>query len=1135
MKKSLFLAICITISFVFTKSSFSQSVGIGNSAFTPDGSSMLEVRSDASPYKGLLIPRMTQSQRNSISSPATSLLIYQTDNSAGYYFNSGTPSSPSWTQLSTLAGTVTSVGLSMPTEFSVSNSPVTTSGTLTAGWNNQNANYVFAGPASGAAGTPIFRALVASDFPSADSIWTLNSADTSVYLTNSINKVGVGTSTPNAKMVVQGDAINNSSLKDTLFLVKDKDGKAVFAVFPNGVHVYITEPGGAKTNETTQVSGFRVGKKTGTGTKGFGEEYFSISPSNTSDTIDTCSRMIWYPKKEAFASGRILVQSSDSVGTNSWASGYVSKSIGNYSQALGYQSKAIGIYSTAIGRFALAYGDNSFAFGDSVIAGGGSGLKAAANNYCYAFGNNSQAIGNNSYAFGINTLSSGEGSFAFGDSAIATSVNSYSFGKSSKAYGSNSFSLGRNCVSAAEGSLALGGYDTTSAQYTLAVGFGCKASGDFSIAMGYLSKATYVSSTASGYSTFSSGFGATAMGYNTVALGQTSTALGYWTTTNGASATAIGAWSTATGDASLAGGYGCTSKGEFSTSIGRTNISNGSCSFSLGYLNKSNGSYSSAFGINTKTCGEASFSHGEGTVAYPVNSFAIGRYNVVSGDSINWISTDPLFIIGNGSYMANHNAMTVLKNGNVSINGNLDINGSYDCNLDGDNLSYLVNSGKTLLGWNRSGGSGEMSIISNRGAGSTGGFSFIDYSNSNVETVLMTMQGSTGNIGIGTPNPSAQLHSTGNVRFETLSGSGSRFVITDANGNLSAGSSTSSFVSGSGSTGYIPKFSSSSDLTNSIVYESGGYIGIGTTSPGAILNIRGSSGASSQIRLNESSSNNTLVFQSGTGSNMKITGYNYGTSAAIPLYISTDGANTYLQSGGGNVGIGTTTTSNKLEVNGSIRGQSDIYFGTSGAFLAGTNQGGSIELGTENSMSPQATPFIDFHTYGGSSDFDSRIIMTSAGNLKIEGNLYVTGSLSKGSGSFLIDHPTDPYNKTLRHNFVESPENLCMYRGKVKTDKKGKGTVKMPDYFASLTKENEATVILTCIGEHPFLTSYKWNDNYTEFTIFGDPNSEVSYQVMADRDDPAMNYLKKPVEEEKGNGNFNKGELIYPKAYTNLK
>ncbi len=147
------------------------------------------------------------------------------------------------------------------------------------------------------------------------------------------------------------------------------------------------------------------------------------------------------------------------------------------------------------------------------------------------------------------------------------------------------------------------------------------------------------------------------------------------------------------------------------------------------------------------------------------------------------------------------------------------------------------------------------------------------------------------------------------------------------------------------------------------------------------------------------------------------------------------------------------------------------------------------------------------------------------------GNVHVEGALTKTSGSFLIDHPDDPLNKTLRHGFVESPENLCLYRGKIKLNNEGKATVEMPSYFKSLTKEEEATVTHTCISTTPFLTSYIWNTDYSAFTVFGEPNGEVSYQVLADRDDPPIKLLRKPVEEEKGNGNFTKGKLLYPEAY----
>jgi hypothetical protein len=154
-----------------------------------------------------------------------------------------------------------------------------------------------------------------------------------------------------------------------------------------------------------------------------------------------------------------------------------------------------------------------------------------------------------------------------------------------------------------------------------------------------------------------------------------------------------------------------------------------------------------------------------------------------------------------------------------------------------------------------------------------------------------------------------------------------------------------------------------------------------------------------------------------------------------------------------------------------------------------------------------------------------------------EGNVFITGILSKGSGSFVIDHPLDPENKILRHNFVESPENLLIYRGKTQLGENGQAVVTMPDYFIALTMENEATVQLTPVGksqgEGKYEFSYDWSPAYDYFVVNGEPGRIVSWMVLADRDDPVIHELGRPVEEEKGNGNIvcKKGELLYPKAY----
>lgn len=90
MRRQLLSATLVFISLHFSASIYSQ-VGMGTA--TPDNSAMLDVSSTA---KGVLVSRMTQTQRQAIGSPAQGLIVYQTDGTAGFYYNAGTSSSPNW-------------------------------------------------------------------------------------------------------------------------------------------------------------------------------------------------------------------------------------------------------------------------------------------------------------------------------------------------------------------------------------------------------------------------------------------------------------------------------------------------------------------------------------------------------------------------------------------------------------------------------------------------------------------------------------------------------------------------------------------------------------------------------------------------------------------------------------------------------------------------------------------------------------------------------------------------------------------------------------------------------------------------------------------------------------------------------
>ncbi|MFT7590900.1 MAG: hypothetical protein ACI9UJ_000818, partial [bacterium] len=62
---------------------YAQNIGINETGVLPDKSAMLDVNSVNG---GLLVPRMTKVQKLTIASPANGLLVYQTDDTIGFWY-----------------------------------------------------------------------------------------------------------------------------------------------------------------------------------------------------------------------------------------------------------------------------------------------------------------------------------------------------------------------------------------------------------------------------------------------------------------------------------------------------------------------------------------------------------------------------------------------------------------------------------------------------------------------------------------------------------------------------------------------------------------------------------------------------------------------------------------------------------------------------------------------------------------------------------------------------------------------------------------------------------------------------------------------------------------------------------------
>ena len=144
------------------------------------------------------------------------------------------------------------------------------------------------------------------------------------------------------------------------------------------------------------------------------------------------------------------------------------------------------------------------------------------------------------------------------------------------------------------------------------------------------------------------------------------------------------------------------------------------------------------------------------------------------------------------------------------------------------------------------------------------------------------------------------------------------------------------------------------------------------------------------------------------------------------------------------------------------------------------------------------------------------------------GKARVTGTLSKGGGSFTIDHPLDPENKYLQHSFVESPDMKNVYDGVVILDSNGEATVKLANWFGALNKDFRYQ--LTAIGAPgPNLyVAEKISNN--QFRIAGvNPGMEVSWLVTGIRKDAFANSHRIQVELEKTGKE--KGKYIHPKEH----
>ncbi|CAA6830403.1 MAG: Unknown protein [uncultured Aureispira sp.] len=143
---------------------------------------------------------------------------------------------------------------------------------------------------------------------------------------------------------------------------------------------------------------------------------------------------------------------------------------------------------------------------------------------------------------------------------------------------------------------------------------------------------------------------------------------------------------------------------------------------------------------------------------------------------------------------------------------------------------------------------------------------------------------------------------------------------------------------------------------------------------------------------------------------------------------------------------------------------------------------------------------------------------------------------ANGTKAFLIDHPLDPANKTLRHFCIESDEVLNMYRGMIELGTNGQAVIELPDYFDAININ--PSYQLTAIGTatQPYVLSEISNN---QFVIAGAPNTKVSWTVHAQRNDPTIQYYKATIDNYTTNVRMKRpdevGKYFMPEAYGKSK
>lgn len=383
-----------------------------------------------------------------------------------------------------------------------------------------------------------------------------------------------------------------------------------------------------------------------------------------------------------------------------------------------------------------------------------------------------------------------------------------------------------------------------------------------------------------------------------------------------------------------------------------------------------------------------------------------------------------------------------------------------------------------------------------------------------------------GRVGIGTEIPTASL----SVARGTAPEGTAKFSGTTNASHFNYGADEGTYIRGGKNTSKV------------YINDYGGQVAIGTLATGtAQLNVVSSQtgGAANAISVLQTTTN---TGNDSYGINLNVNGSN---SKNFGILASTGGSGQSLNTAGLFTANASSPVASNIGVEGQASNSNIINFAGKFAANGGTTSTENFGIhaeahgpGNNYAVFGYATtsePFsgsLSYGIYGQGGGSSSQFAGYFNGRVNVDGFLFAdyiyAPEISKGSGSFLIDHPQDPANKYLYHSFVESPDMMNIYNGNIITDDSGEASIQLPEYFFTLNKDFRYQ--LTVMEQFAQAIILEKIDNHNQFKIKTDkPNVEVSWQVTGVRQDAWANAHRIVPEVEKEERY--KGKYLAPEVF----